>query len=85
MVEKQHGETKRRPEQETNGVITRLFPEEGYGFIQALEGGYQIYFHRNSVAHGDFEDLKVGDAMELTEQQGEEGPQASTVRKLSAR
>src|SRR5438270_11803023 len=43
-----------------HGMIEKLFAEEGYGFIRALDDDRQFYFHRNSVLHDDFEPLTVG-------------------------
>lgn len=59
-------------------VVVRLFPQEGYGFLQAPDGR-EIYFHQRSVLHGAFDRLKVGDEVRYAEEPGEEGPQASTV------
>ncbi|MEW6001132.1 MAG: HPF/RaiA family ribosome-associated protein [Nitrospirota bacterium] len=61
-----------------HGVISKLYPEEGYGFIRTI-GGREIYFHRNSVLDG-FEKLKIGSEVRFEEEQGEKGPQASTVK-----
>ncbi len=61
------------------GRVSRLLPEEDYGFLET-PGGREIYFHRNSVLHGAFNHLKVGDAVSFVEEQGEKGAQASTVR-----
>lgn len=63
---------------EPNGRVSRLFPEEGYGFIEGL-GGREIYFHRNSVLDG-FEELQVGTEVRFAEEQGDMGPQASSVK-----
>ncbi|RJQ13297.1 MAG: HPF/RaiA family ribosome-associated protein [Nitrospiraceae bacterium] len=63
-----------------HGVITKLFPEEGYGFIEE-SGAREIYFHKNSVLDG-FDRLKVGTEVRFREEQGEKGPQASTVKIL---
>ncbi len=62
-----------------HGVVSKLFPE-GYGFIESF-GGREIYFHRNSVLDG-FEKLKIGTEVRFEEEQGEKGPQASTVKIL---
>lgn len=59
------------------GTVLRIFLEEGYGFIQG-EDGREVYFHRNSVLD-DFETLQVGSRVRFAEEQGIEGPQASTV------
>ena len=58
--------------------VSRLFPEGGDGFLQTSDGR-EIYFHRNSVRHGDFDHLTVGMEVRFAEEQGEKGPQASTV------
>jgi ribosomal subunit interface protein len=39
-----------------HGTIVRLLRDKGYGFIETSEGE-EIYFHRNSVVDGSFEDL----------------------------
>ncbi len=58
--------------------VIRLFPEEGYGFIEATNGS-EIYFHQNSVLNNAFGKLKKGMEVRYTEEEGEKGPQASTV------
>ena len=62
-----------------HGQIASLFPDEGYGFIETPDG-YEIYFHRNSVLDGDFDQLEVGQEVRFAEEEGEQGRQASTVR-----
>ena len=59
--------------------VARLFPQEGYGFLQTLEGR-EIYFHKNSVLNGAFERLTAGSTVSFIEEKGEQGPQASTVK-----
>ena len=59
--------------------VSRLFAAEGYGFIAALDGR-DIYFHKNSVLNDAFDRLQVGSEVQYVEEQGEKGPQASTVR-----
>jgi cold shock CspA family protein/ribosome-associated translation inhibitor RaiA len=61
-----------------HGRIARLFPEQGYGFIEDAEG-QEIYFHRNALVDGDFDLLRPGVEVRFAESQGEKGPQASTV------
>lgn len=64
--------------------VSKLFPKEGYGFLET-PGGRDIYFHKNSVLDGGFERLKVGMAVRFAEEEGEKGPQASTVRPVRSR
>ncbi len=59
--------------------VTRLFPEEGYGFLKTLDGR-EIFFHRNSVVNAGFGNLDVGTEVSFVEELGEKGPQASTVK-----
>lgn len=67
-----------------SGRVSRLFPEEQYGFI--LSGnGREIYFHRNSVLNGDFNKMKTGTEVSYLEEQGKEGPQAIRVALASRR
>lgn len=58
--------------------VSKLFPEEGYGFLETPDGS-EIYFHRNSVLGAGFERLEIGTEVRFVEEQGEQGPQASTV------
>ncbi|MGE5566087.1 MAG: cold shock domain-containing protein [Parcubacteria group bacterium] len=60
------------------GRIVRLFPKQGYGFIQT-EDGREVYFHRNAVVNGDFARLTTGASVRFAEEEGDKGPQASTV------
>ena len=62
-----------------HGIVEKLF-DEGYGFLRAVDDDRQIYFHRNSVLHGDFERLAVGTEVRFTVQDGEQGSQASSVQ-----
>jgi cold shock CspA family protein len=63
------------------GRIIRILREEGYGFIEATDGR-ELYFHRNSVLDDAFDHLEVGSEVRFAEENGEKGPQASTVRFL---
>ena len=62
-----------------HGTISSLVPERDHGFISASDGR-EIYFHRNSVSDGKFDDLKVGQEVRFSEAIGTEGPQATSVR-----
>ncbi len=58
--------------------VARLFSDDGYGFLETPDGR-EIYFHRNSVLAPGFERLEVGSHVRFAEEEGEKGPQASTV------
>jgi cold shock CspA family protein len=61
------------------GHVVRLFPVEEYGFIEA-EDGHEVYFQKNSVLHNAFGRLAVGSEVSFVEEEGDKGPQASTVK-----
>jgi ribosomal subunit interface protein len=61
-----------------HGEVIALFPELDYGTIRSADGR-EVYFHRNSVVDGDFDQLQEGAEVRFVEEQGDKGPQASTV------
>jgi ribosomal subunit interface protein len=73
----QHGHVKRHNEPLLAYVRT-IFPEMGYGFIITSDNR-EIYFHENSLINRDFKSLKEGMEVRFVEEQGEKGPQASSV------
>jgi cold shock CspA family protein/ribosome-associated translation inhibitor RaiA len=75
----QRGDTKSHEPQQV-GRVARLFAKKGYGFIETFEEpSRELYFHRNSLPEDDFASLRVGQVVRFHEEEGEEGPQASTV------
>lgn len=58
--------------------IAKLIPDQGYGFLETSDGR-EVYFHRNSVLNEDFDRLEIGMQVRFAEEQGQEGPQATTV------
>jgi cold shock CspA family protein/ribosome-associated translation inhibitor RaiA len=76
------GDGKQRPHgpgAQPHGVVEKLF-DEGYGFIRSLEDSRELYFHRNAVRNGEFARLAVGTEVRFTPQEGDDGPQASSVQ-----
>lgn len=63
------------------GKVAKLIHDADYGFIELPDGG-EVYFHRNAVAGGHFNDLTVGSEVRLTTSEGEKGLQASTVKPI---
>jgi ribosome-associated translation inhibitor RaiA/cold shock CspA family protein len=76
-LREQRGATK-SPEPRLYGRVSKLFPELDYGFLETPDGR-EIYFHRNSVLGGKFDTFTVGMPVRFVEEEGEQGPQASTV------
>lgn len=67
-----------------HGRIYSLSPDEGFGRIETSDGR-DIYFHKNSLINADFDKLKVGDEVRFAEEEGDKGPQASTVKIVKSR
>ncbi|MFA7383562.1 MAG: HPF/RaiA family ribosome-associated protein [Desulfurivibrionaceae bacterium] len=78
LVSRQKGEVKAH-EELPQGKITEIFPYEDYGRILTNTGD-DIYFHRNSLINVDFAELVPGVEVRFVEEQGNNGPQATSVR-----
>lgn len=61
------------------GQVTLVEPGADHGFILTSIGA-QLYFHRDSVTNGRFEDLHEGDVVHYVEEEGAAGPTAAKVR-----
>lgn len=78
LVQRQQGRTK--SSRDLRGLVVKVFPDDGYGFLKSLEEGREIFFHQNSVLDDDFDRLEVGTEVRYVEEAGDKGPQASTVQ-----
>lgn len=65
------------------GRVAEIRANQGHGHVETTDGQL-IYFHKNSVLENSFDELDVGDPVELVVRYGEsdKGPQASTVRAI---
>ena len=68
--------------EQPHGMVEKLFAE-GYGFIRTVDDDRQYYFHRNSVLNDDFGRLAVGTEVRFSAEEGDKGPQASSVQIVS--
>ena len=76
-VRRYRGDVKHRiPRAE--GRVARIFPLQGYGFIETPDGR-EIYFHRHALSRDDFRVIDLGMRVHYTEEDGDDGPQASHV------
>jgi ribosomal subunit interface protein len=66
---------------EFHGQIAEVTPEQDFGFLITKEGGL-LYFHRNSLLNGNFDDLQRGDEVSYVEMMGDTGPVAHKVRRI---
>lgn len=76
---RQRNEVKVHAQDENLALVARKFSKESYGFLETLDGE-ELYFHGNSVLHGDFSRLEVGTMVRYESELGEQGPQASSVQ-----
>lgn len=62
----------------THGSVVRLLTERDCGFLET-DDGREVYFHRNAVLEPGYDHMAVGDRVRFAEEQGDEGPQASSL------
>lgn len=74
----QTSRTTLQPPELRTGKVARIFPDAGYGFLET-EDGRDVYFHAHSVLKHGFAKLAVGTEVRYEEEEGERGPQASSV------
>jgi ribosome-associated translation inhibitor RaiA/cold shock CspA family protein len=75
--EQLQGEVKQHPPL-FHGRIAELVGDRDFGFLLTAEG-QQLYFHRDSVMNGGFDQLKPGDTVHYIAIDGDTGPYASKV------
>jgi ribosomal subunit interface protein len=76
-VREQRGDVKVH-EEAPQARVSKLFPDQDYGFLETSDGR-EIYFHRHSVLHNGFDQIQLGAHVRFVEEEGDQGPQASTV------
>ena len=83
-VKRVQGKVKIHEEEAVHGRIISLFPENDCGWIESSDGR-EIYFHRNSLLTGGFDDLTKGMDVRFIEHENSDEPRASSVRLVSKR
>jgi len=78
FARRQRGEEK-TPIRAPKGRVIKIMPKKGFGFLETPDGR-EIYFHKESVLNNGFGRLRVGTEVIFSEEAGEKGPQASTVK-----
>ena len=84
LVEKQRNEVKAHTKSGAMALVDKIFRDEDYGFLRTADG-QQMYFHKNSCLQGEWELLQPGTGVRYTEQEGEKGPQASSIEIVDRR
>ena len=83
LMEKQRRDVKKHPFAEADGIVEKIFRNDGVGFIRTLDDR-QVFFHRNALVNEKFDRLREGAAVRITETMGDKGPQASSVHVVEA-
>ena len=69
-------------EKET-GTVKWFDERKGYGFVQRESGDGDVFVHHSAIAGEGFKSLNEGDRVEFSIKQGNKGPAADDVRKVS--
>ncbi|WP_456947907.1 cold-shock protein [Geodermatophilus sp. SYSU D00697] len=65
------------------GTVKWFNAEKGFGFIEADEGGPDVFVHFSAIAdQGGYRSLDEGQRVEYEASQGQRGPQADSVRPM---
>ena len=66
------------------GKVKWFDPGRGYGFISRDDGEGEIFVHRSAIQGEGLPSLNEGDRVEFEVVQGQKGPAAENVTKLTA-
>ncbi len=69
----------------TNGTVKWFNSAKGYGFIAPADGTKDLFVHYSSIqdAGDGYRSLNEGDQVEFNVEDGQKGPQATNVIKMS--
>ena len=65
-----------------SGTVKWFNDQKGYGFI-SRDAGEDVFVHQSAIDEPGFRSLTEGERVEFAIQQGQKGPAAANVRKLS--
>jgi ribosome-associated translation inhibitor RaiA/cold shock CspA family protein len=79
LTEKQHGDVKTHPAHQVGGPSHSTVSRTGIR-LHPKPGRSGSYFHKNSLPGNEFDRLEIGTGVQWNEEQGNNGPQATTLR-----
>jgi cold shock protein len=67
----------------TNGVVKWFNNDKGFGFITRADGEKDCFVHHSAIQGNGYKSLNEGDKVEFDVVQGQKGPAAENVTKIS--
>ena len=64
------------------GKVKWFNDAKGYGFIEASDGGKDVFVHFSTIGGDGFKSLAEGQLVEYEVTEGKKGPQAANVVKI---
>jgi cold shock protein len=65
-----------------SGTVKWFNAEKGYGFIQQVDGGPDVFVHFTAIETSGYRTLEENQQVEFTVTSGPKGPQAEHVKPL---
>ncbi len=65
------------------GRVKWFDDRKGYGFIEQEDGGQDVFVHFSALQGEGYKTLEEGQSVQFDIVQGEKGPQAANVKKVS--
>ena len=65
------------------GKVKWFSDQKGFGFITPDDGSRDVFVHHSAIQGGGFRTLAENDAVEFEIEEGQKGPRATNVSKVS--